>query len=136
LQPTGERRRTGSHYTPRSLTAPIVKHALDPAFARLGADAMPEQILELKVCDPAMGSGAFLVEAAAPLANGWSRPGRAGLPVGLKSRRMRICTPAGSWRSAAFTASIRTRVQSIWQNCRCGWRRWRATMNLPSSITH
>lgn len=63
LQPTGERRRTGSHYTPRSLTAPIVKHALEPAFARLGKDATPEQVLELKVCDPAMGSGAFLVEA-------------------------------------------------------------------------
>jgi 23S rRNA G2445 N2-methylase RlmL len=67
LQPTGERRRTGSHYTPRSLTAPIVKHALEPAFARLGPDATPEQVLELKVCDPAMGSGAFLVEACRAL---------------------------------------------------------------------
>lgn len=67
LQPTGERRRTGSHYTPRSLTAPIVKHALEPAFARLGLDATPEQVLDLKVCDPAMGSGAFLVEACRAL---------------------------------------------------------------------
>ena len=67
LQPTGERRRTGSHYTPRSLTAPIVKHALEPAFVRLGPDATPEQVLELKVCDPAMGSGAFLVEACRAL---------------------------------------------------------------------
>jgi hypothetical protein len=63
LQPTDERRRTGSHYTPRSLTEPIVRHALEPAFERLGDDATPEQVLELKVCDPAMGSGAFLVEA-------------------------------------------------------------------------
>jgi len=63
LQPTDERRRTGSHYTPRSLTAPIVKHALEPAFARLGQNATPGQVLDLKVCDPAMGSGAFLVEA-------------------------------------------------------------------------
>jgi len=63
LQPTDERRRTGSHYTPRSLTAPIVKHALEPAFERLGPDATPDQVLDLKVCDPAMGSGAFLVEA-------------------------------------------------------------------------
>jgi N-6 DNA Methylase len=67
LQPTDERRRTGSHYTPRSLTAPIVKYALEPAFARLGRDATPEQVLELKVCDPAMGSGAFLVEACRAL---------------------------------------------------------------------
>jgi hypothetical protein len=67
LQPTGERRRTGSHYTPRSLTAPIVKYALDPSFDRLGPDATPEQVLDLKVCDPAMGSGAFLVEACRAL---------------------------------------------------------------------
>jgi hypothetical protein len=67
LQPTGERRRTGSHYTPRSLTAPIVKYALEPAFGKLGPDATPEQVLELKLCDPAMGSGAFLVEACRAL---------------------------------------------------------------------
>lgn len=67
LQPTGERRRTGSHYTPRSLTAPIVKYGLESAFERLGPDATPEQVLELKVCDPAMGSGAFLVEACRAL---------------------------------------------------------------------
>jgi N-6 DNA Methylase len=77
LQPTDERRRTGSHYTPRSLTEPIVRHALEPAFERLGLDATPEQILDLKVCDPAMGSGAFLVEAcralAARLVEAWSR---------------------------------------------------------------
>ena len=77
LQPTGERRRTGSHYTPRSLTQPIVAHALEPAFQRLGPDATPEQILDLKVCDPAMGSGAFLVEAcraiATRLVNAWLR---------------------------------------------------------------
>ena len=67
LQPTGERRRTGSHYTPRSLTAPIVKYALEPAFDRLGPDATPDHVLDLKVCDPAMGSGAFLVEACRAL---------------------------------------------------------------------
>ncbi len=67
LQPTDERRRTGSHYTPRSLTGPIVQHALEPAFARIGDDARPEAVLDLKVCDPAMGSGAFLVEACRAL---------------------------------------------------------------------
>jgi hypothetical protein len=77
LQPTGERRRTGSHYTPRSLTAPIVKYALEPAFDRLGPDATPEQVLDMKVCDPAMGSGAFLVEACRAIGErlvaAWSR---------------------------------------------------------------
>src|SRR5690606_19161846 len=77
LQPTDERRRTGSHYTPRTLTEPIVRHALEPAFERLGPDAKPEDVLALKVCDPAMGSGAFLVEAcrqlAARLVKAWTR---------------------------------------------------------------
>ena len=68
LQPTDERRRTGSHYTPRSLTEPIVRYALEPAFERLGPNATPEQILDLKICDPAMGSGAFLVEACRAIA--------------------------------------------------------------------
>ena len=68
LQPTEERRRSGSHYTPRSLTAPIVSTTFRPIFERLGDQATPEQILDLKVCDPAMGSGAFLVEACRLLA--------------------------------------------------------------------
>jgi hypothetical protein len=62
LQPTEERRRSGSHYTPRSLTEPIVKTTLRPIFEAMGERPTPEQILDLKVCDPAMGSGAFLVE--------------------------------------------------------------------------
>ncbi|MGH7757051.1 MAG: Eco57I restriction-modification methylase domain-containing protein, partial [Vulcanimicrobiaceae bacterium] len=62
LQPTEARRRTGSHYTPRRLTAPIVAEGLRPILERLGDDATPEQILALRVLDPALGSGAFLVE--------------------------------------------------------------------------
>jgi hypothetical protein len=68
LQPSDERRKSGSHYTPRSLTEPIVRKTFEPIFARLGADATAEQILDLRVCDPAMGSGAFLVEACRQLA--------------------------------------------------------------------
>lgn len=67
LQPTDERRKTGSHYTPRSLTAPIVKEALEPVLAQLGDNPTPDQVLDLKVCDPAMGSGAFLVETCRAL---------------------------------------------------------------------
>jgi hypothetical protein len=80
LQPSEERRKTGSHYTPRSLTEPIVRTTLEPLFARMrganGDPPRPEQILELKVCDPAMGSGAFLVEACRQLGDvlvdGWN----------------------------------------------------------------
>ncbi|WP_051021057.1 type IIL restriction-modification enzyme MmeI [Synechococcus sp. PCC 6312] len=68
LQPGEERRRTGSHYTPRKLTQPIVATTLRPIFEQLGDHPTPEQILELKVCDLAMGSAAFLVEACRQLA--------------------------------------------------------------------
>ena len=72
LQPSAERRRSGTQYTPRTLTEPIVRAALAPVLARLagpgGRPPTAEQILDLKVCDPAMGSGAFLVEVCRQLA--------------------------------------------------------------------
>ena len=112
LQPTAERRRSGSHYTPRSLTEPIVRHALEPAFERIGAAASPEAVLALKVLDPACGSGAFLVEACRQ----FGHPAGAGLGHArrLRSRRSRRTRtrppmPAAWWRSAACTASTATR---------------------------
>lgn len=67
FQPSDERRRSGSHYTPRTLTEPIVRAALAPVLRQLGENPSPEKILELNVCDPAMGSGAFLVETCRQL---------------------------------------------------------------------
>ena len=71
LHPSEERRRSGSHYTPRTLTEPIVRTTLEPVLSALrddsGQSPSPEEILELKVCDPAMGSGAFLVETCRQL---------------------------------------------------------------------
>lgn len=85
LVPSDERRRSGSNYTPRKLTEPIVKKTLEPILANLGAPSpgpTPAQLLDLKVCDPAMGSGAFLVEACRQLADhlvvAWQRHG--GMP--------------------------------------------------------
>ena len=67
FQPSPERRHSGSNYTPRALTEPIVRHTLAPVLAKLGPKPTADQILALKVCDPAMGSGAFLVEACRQL---------------------------------------------------------------------
>jgi hypothetical protein len=80
LQPTEERRRSGSHYTPRSLTEPIVRTTFRPILEQVGEHATAQQILDLKVCDPAMGSGAFLVEScrllAERLVKAWAIHGR------------------------------------------------------------
>ena len=67
------RKGSGSYYTPESLVGLIVKETVDPLVEakfdvfRLAVDAdkrehdPAEAILDLKVCDPAMGSGHFLV---------------------------------------------------------------------------
>ncbi|MFZ4738799.1 MAG: Eco57I restriction-modification methylase domain-containing protein, partial [Bradymonadia bacterium] len=68
LQPGEERRRSGSHYTPPSLSGPVVRDTLGPVVAALGDRPTPDEILSLKVLDPAMGSGAFLVAAGRELA--------------------------------------------------------------------
>jgi hypothetical protein len=67
LQPSDARRKSGSHYTPPQLTRPIVETTLRPVLEQLGEKPTAEAVLELKVCDPAMGSGAFLVEACRQL---------------------------------------------------------------------
>lgn len=61
----GDRRKsTGAFYTPRALTEYLVRRALAP----LVREADPDRILSLRVLDPAMGSGAFLVAACRYLA--------------------------------------------------------------------
>lgn len=79
------RRQTGTQYTPRSLTESVVEHALEPVVYIGPAEGnLPEawqlkraqQLLELKICDFACGSGAFLVAAtrylAARLVEAWT----------------------------------------------------------------
>lgn len=64
-----ERRRSGAHYTPQDLTTSIVDTALQPVLTALGERPTPAQILDIKLCDPAMGAGAFLVAACRQLAD-------------------------------------------------------------------
>ena len=67
------RRQTGTQYTPRTLTESVVEHALAPLVYIGPAEGQPPeawqlkpagQILDLKICDFACGSAAFLVAAA------------------------------------------------------------------------
>lgn len=66
LRPTSvERKATGSFYTPRAMTDFLVRRTLGPLVDGRSAD----EILSLRVLDPAMGSGAFLVAACRYLAD-------------------------------------------------------------------
>jgi len=66
------RKLTGSYYTPESLVQELIKSALEPVIAQT-VKAMPqrpvEALLSLTICDPACGSGHFLLSAARRLAD-------------------------------------------------------------------
>lgn len=82
-----DRKTTGSYYTPPELVAQLIKTALEPVIEeRLKeAETQAEQVialLNLTVCDPACGSGHFLLAAArrigkelAKVRTGESQPG-------------------------------------------------------------
>lgn len=71
LDPRGsERKSTGSYYTNPDLIAELIKSALDPVISHRLSQAGPDPVarektlLSIRVCDPACGSGAFLIAAA------------------------------------------------------------------------
>jgi hypothetical protein len=72
-----ERKTSGSYYTPDSLVQCLLDSALDPvveeAIKGKSGAAAEQAILALKVCDPAVGSGHFLVGAAHRLARHLAR---------------------------------------------------------------
>ena len=61
-----DRKTTGAYYTPSELVAQLVKSALEPVIAERMKDAedLQKALLSIKVCDPACGSGHFLLAAA------------------------------------------------------------------------
>jgi hypothetical protein len=72
-----ERKTSGSYYTPDSLVQCLLDSALDPVVeeaikSKNGIEA-EKAILSLKICDPAVGSGHFLVGAAHRLARHLAR---------------------------------------------------------------
>ena len=91
-----DRRETGTHYTPKSLTEAIVTETLTPIAYVGPAEGKPREqwvlkspaeLLDLKICDPAMGSGAFLVQACRWLADrlveAWSQAEGSGETVSV-----------------------------------------------------
>ncbi|MFP8903084.1 Eco57I restriction-modification methylase domain-containing protein [Streptomyces atacamensis] len=63
-----ERQRSASYYTPEVLTRSTVRHALAELLDQDGKTTPARDILDLTVCEPALGSGAFLNEAINQLA--------------------------------------------------------------------
>jgi hypothetical protein len=67
-----ERKMSGSYYTPDSLVQCLLDSALEPVIAEAikgkQGEAAVKALLNLKICDPAAGSGHFLIAAAHRLA--------------------------------------------------------------------
>ncbi len=66
-----EREESASYYTPEVLTDCLVKYALKELIGEDSDDLPADDILDLTVCEPAMGSGAFLNEAVDQLAEAY-----------------------------------------------------------------
>lgn len=63
-----DRQRSASYYTPEVLTRCVVTHSLAELLDRNGETTPASAVLDLTVCEPALGSGAFLIEAVNQLA--------------------------------------------------------------------
>ncbi|MFZ2528249.1 MAG: DNA methyltransferase, partial [Rhodococcus sp. (in: high G+C Gram-positive bacteria)] len=63
-----ERQQSASYYTPEVLTKFVVSQALEELLDQNDERTTPEQILQLTICEPALGSGAFAIEAVRQLA--------------------------------------------------------------------
>lgn len=83
-----EREKSASYYTPESLTKCLVKYALKELLAGKTAD----EILHLTVCEPAMGSAAFLNEAISQLAEAYisRKEQETGEIIGADDRRAEL----------------------------------------------
>jgi hypothetical protein len=70
------RRRSGSHFTPSALCRVVAERTLEPLLR--GKDS--RALLALRICDPAMGTGAFLIHScdlvACALSAAWKREGK------------------------------------------------------------
>jgi len=63
-----ERQQSASYYTPEVLTKFVVSQALEELLDQDVGRTTSDQILQLTICEPALGSGAFAIEAVRQLA--------------------------------------------------------------------
>jgi hypothetical protein len=76
-----ERQQSASYYTREVLTRFTVSQALEELLDQDGHTTTAEEILGLTVCEPALGSGAFAIEAVRQLAEQYLRRRQAELRV-------------------------------------------------------
>ena len=130
-----DRRSSGTHYTPRSLTEPIVQYTLEPLVYIGPSEGKPKEewklrsakeLLDLKICDMACGSGAFLVQAdrylSERLVEAWEdaekrHPGTGhhARGLGLDWCGQRTTDPQGHGRAVDLRPTHRSSAMPVWR---------------------
>ncbi|MGY1637899.1 class I SAM-dependent DNA methyltransferase [Geodermatophilus sp. SYSU D00742] len=64
-----ERQQSASYYTPEVLTRSVVHHSLEELLDQNDTKTPAADVLRLTICEPALGSGAFAIEAVRQLAD-------------------------------------------------------------------
>jgi hypothetical protein len=109
LAESSRRRSTGAHYTPSTLCSELVERALAPLLARL-PEPRSEALLALRVCDPAMGAGAFLIATArqleAALVDAWRAEGHPAQAREQEARRLLVTRVLHGVDSSPLAVSI------------------------------
>lgn len=120
LNDKAERKATGTYYTPGYIVNYIVEHTLSPLVAEIEArdpvksalaasrkdNSFAQEILKLNICDPAMGSGHFLVEATIWLAENIVYHPTTQLGAQVKGDETREEAELAHWRRRAVEACI------------------------------
>ena len=116
-----DREATASFYTPESLTQATVRHALN----ELLKDRKADDILDIRILEPAMGSAAFLIEAVNQLADRYLRLkqrelGRTIPPEDLPRERQRVrayITARNAFGVDLNPVAQELGAMSLWLNC-------------------
>jgi hypothetical protein len=87
-----DREKSASYYTPEVLTRCLTKYTLKERLGEVGTESYvpADEILKLVVCEPAMGSGAFLNEAVNQLADAYLERKQAEVGRRIPAERMGI----------------------------------------------
>ena len=125
-----DREKSASYYTPECLTQCVVKYSLKELLKGKSAD----EILKLTVCEPAMGSGAFLNEAINQLADAYLERKQKELDKEISAsdyqrERQRVkaylathnCFGVDLNPTATELAKVSLWLNTIYQGSRCPW---------------
>lgn len=87
-----DRQTSASYYTPKSLTEVTVELALKHRLDQDGTTTPARELLEWKICEPALGSGAFLNEAIDQVASEYlrRREGELGRRIDTERRQIEL----------------------------------------------